>query len=254
MDQRLQQLERELRLIRRYAIAATGLLGVLSLAAFGQAKRTRFTEIDVERLNVVEKNGTLRLAIANRDRYSPIIFYGKEYPGLRGGNAPGMAGMTFFNEEGSENGGFGWRGRRTEDGGHSAAASLTFDQYNQDETLALMYNDQNGRRSAGFLVFDEPNASIQPVFDSLMVVRALPDGPEKTRRMDQVRQWRRNLPEQRATRLFAGKDPSKSSMVLLADPKGRPRLRMSVDSLGGSKIEFLDEGGKVTHALPGGAQ
>jgi hypothetical protein len=254
MDQRLRQLDRDLRLIRRYAVTATLLLGALSVVAFRQAGQTRFTEIDVERLNVVEKNGTLRLAIANRDRYSPIIFYGKAYPGLRGGSSPGMAGMTFFNEEGTENGGFGWRGRSTEGGGHSAAASLTFDQFNQDETLALMYNDQSGRRSVGFLVFDEPNASIQPVFDSLMAVNALPDGPEKTRRLEQVREWRRNLPERRATRLFAGKDPTKATMVLLADPQGRPRLRMSVDSLGASKIEFLDEGGKVTYAVPGSAR
>jgi hypothetical protein len=251
MDPRLQLLERDLRRIERYAAGVMLLLGLLSAAAFQQAGRTRFTEIDVERLNIIEKNGTLRLSISNPERYAPITFYGKQYPGLRGGSAPGMAGMTFFNEEGTENGGFGWRGRKTADG-HSAAGSLTFDQYNQDEALALAYRDDNGRRSAGLLVFDQPNTSLQPVLDSLLAVRSLPDGPEKNRRLEQVREWRSKLPERRATRLFVGKDPSKASLVTLSDPKGRPRLRLSVDSLGAARVEFLDEAGKVTHALPGG--
>ena len=251
MDSRLQQLDRDLRLVRGYAAAASLLLGVLSLAAFQQGGRARFTEIDVERLNVVEKNGTLRLAIFNSQRKPPIIFNGKEYPGLRGGQAIGMAGMNFFNEEGSEVGGFGWRGRKTADG-HSAAGHLIFDQYNQDETLIVSYTDLNGQRRAGLSVVDQPNAPIQPALDSMLVFRALPDGPEKTRRVEAFRELRRKGGEIRATRLFVGKDPSKSAVVSLSDPRGRPRLRLSVDSLGAAKVEFLDESGKVTHSVPAG--
>ena len=250
MDTRLQQVERELRAVRRYAAAATVLLGALSIVAFQQAARTRFTEIDVERLNIVEKNGTLRLAIFNSERKPPIIFNGKEYPGLRGGQAIGMAGMNNFNEEGSENGGFGWRGRSTENGGHTAAAHLIFDQYDQDETLILSYNDLNGRRRAGLSVVDEPNTSIRPGLDSQLVFRALPDGPEMTRRIEALRELRRRSGEIRATRFFAGKDASRSAIVSLADLKGRPRLRMSVDSLGTARIEFLDDSGRVTRSLP----
>jgi hypothetical protein len=251
MDRRLQQLERDLRLIKRYVAGATLLLGVLSVAAFRQSGRTRYTEIDVERLNVVEKNGTLRLAIFNSERKPPIIFRGKEYPGLRGGQAIGMAGMNNFNEEGSEVGGFGWRGRGTANGGHTAAGHLIFDQYDQDETLILSYTDLNGQRRAGLSVVDQPNVSIQPGLDSLLVIRALPDGPEKTRRMEALRELRRRGGEIRATRFFAGKDASKSAVVSLADPRGRPRLRLSVDSLGTARLEFLDDSGRVTHAVPG---
>ena len=251
MDSRLQQMEQELRLIKRFATGVTLALVVLSLAAFQVAGRTRFTELEVERLNIVEKNGTLRLAIFNSERKPPIIFNGKEYPGLRGGQAIGMAGMNFFNEEGSEVGGFGWRGRKTADG-HSAAGHLIFDQYNQDETLILSYTDLNGQRRAGLSVVDQPNSPIQPGLDSMLVFRALPDGPEKTRRMDAFRAVRRRSGEIRASRLFVGKDASKSALVSLSDPRGRPRLRLSVDSLGTPRVQFLDDSGRVTRTLSSG--
>ncbi len=253
-DQLLDRLERETRRVKRYAAGVTLLLGVLGVAAFQQAGRTRFTEIDVERLNVVEKNGTLRLTIANPDRMSPIVFYGKEYPGLRGGNAPGGAGMIYFNEEGSEVGGWIWRGRTKEDGTPTAAGFLTFDQYNQDETITLGYNENNGRRTAGLGIHDEPNASIQPILDSILAIRSMPDGPEKTRRQERFREYQRQLPERRATRLYLGKDQTRSSVLLLRDPQGRPRLKLSVDSLGAPRLEFIDEQGKVTSQLPPGTR
>jgi hypothetical protein len=232
MDDRIPQLERELRRVKRFAAGMTIVLGAVVLTAFQQADRTRFTEIDVERLNVIEKDGTLRLAIFNSERKPPIIFHGKEYPGLRGGQAIGMAGMNYFNEEGSEVGGYGWRGRTTEDGGHTAAAHITFDQYDQGETLLLSYTDRDGQRRAGLSVLDQPTVSMQP------------------RRMEAVNNMRRQNGRPYTTRLFAGKDPSKSAVVSLADPKGRPRLRMSVDSLGMAQVEFLDERGDVIDRLP----
>jgi hypothetical protein len=165
MDERLHRVERELRWIKRYTASVAIILGAMLMAAFQQADRSRFTEIDVERLNIVEKDGTLRLAIANPERVPPIMFYGKEYPGLRGGSAPGAAGMIYFNEEGSEVGGYLWRGRTLEDGSHTAAGFLTFDQYNQGETLTLTYVDRNGQRRAGLSILDQPGGSIQPALD-----------------------------------------------------------------------------------------
>jgi len=38
---------------------------------------------------------------------------------------------------------------------------------------------------------------------------------------------------------------------MLADRKGRARLRLSVDSLGSARIEFLDDSGRVTRSLTG---
>ena len=36
----------------------------------------------------------------------------------------------------------------------------------------------------------------------------------------------------------------------MADPNGRPRLRLMVDSSGTAGLEFLDEAGRVTARVP----
>jgi hypothetical protein len=54
-----------------------------------------------------------------------------------------------------------------------------------------------------------------------------------------------------ARRLFAGRDPSKSAIVSLADPEGHARLRLVVDSTGAASILFLDTAGRVTRTITG---
>lgn len=250
MNDRMAKLERNVRLLQRYAVGMTVAFVVLLAAAFKLPSRTRFAELEVERLNVVEKNGTLRLVIANSGRLAPVTLHGKEYPGLRGGTGEGGAGMIYFNDEGTENGGYLWSGRKSADGSYRAAGFLTFDQYDQDETLTLGYTDANGKRRVGLTVIDEPDTPIQAAADSMILFRSLADTAEGNRRMQQLQEGMIRRGEVRANRLFAGKDPSKTALVSLADPKGRPRLRLSVDSLGVARIEFLNERGEVTDRFP----
>src|SRR5918992_2246835 len=96
------RLRRELRLLRVHAFITTSLLIVLLLAGFLQGRqRTRFTEIDVERINIVEPDGKLRMVVSNRARSIGPIYKGKPF-GYPGGTRPGI---IFFNDEESENGG-----------------------------------------------------------------------------------------------------------------------------------------------------
>src|SRR3954469_18569012 len=119
------EIRRELRLLKGYAIVVTALLGTVSLAAFRQAsQKQKFTEIDVERINVVEKDGKLRMIISNRSRSSGPIAYGKPF-GYAGGNRPGI---IFFNDEGTENGGLTFSGKREADGKYSSTVHMSFDQ------------------------------------------------------------------------------------------------------------------------------
>jgi len=52
-----------------------------------------------------------------------------------------------------------------------------------------------------------------------------------------------------ARRLFVGRDRAASSVVTLSDPDGKPRLTLSVDSLGQARIAFLDASGQVTKTI-----
>src|SRR5437868_9887597 len=129
---------RDSRMLRAMAFVSTLVLGVLLTAAFRQSQRKpHFEEIDVERLNVVEKDGTPRFVISNKARFPGLILRRKEYPHPRE-----TAGMLFFNDEGTEDGGLTTAARRGPNG-VEADAGITFDQYDQDQTVGLMYSDEN---------------------------------------------------------------------------------------------------------------
>ena len=244
--------DNELTFLTRYAIGTTTIILGMAIVGFTAARqKQRFEEIDVERINLVEKDGKLRLVIANHARLPDPIIGGKSYP-LRGGNATGAAGMIFFNDEGNEDGGMTWAGKRTADG-YRASAGLSFDQYDQDETVTLSYSDENRRRRAGLSILDRSEEPIQIFAESLMAINRLPDGPDKTERTRRFRQQAVERGVAGAQRLYAGKQADRAAVVMLADPRGRPRLRLRVDSLGAARIEFLDAGGKVTRVLSGTA-
>jgi len=229
---------------RAYLVGCT-LFGIAGIAAFARAVQPpRFAEIDVERINVIAPNGKPRLVISNAERAPDVIINGKTYH--RSGS--NEAGMIFYNEEGSENGGMGFSGR-THDGHVSAGAGFMFDQYGQDQTVGLTYNEQDGRRSAGLRVWDRPNQSVTVLADMVEPIKLMPDGPEKTRRMAAVRDSATKLGLGGAQRVFVGKQSDKTATVVLADAQSRPRLRMVVDSAGAARIEFLDDAGKVIRTL-----
>jgi hypothetical protein len=229
---------------RVYIVAAT-LFGLLGLAAFQRAtQKPRFDEIDVERINIIAPNGQPRLVISNAERAPDVVMNGKTYH--RSGS--NEAGMIFYNEEGNENGGMGFSGR-TRDGHTSASGSFMFDQYGQDQTVGLTYDEQDGRRAAGLRVWDRPDQPVTVLADMVEPIKLMPDGPEKTRRMTAVRDTVMKLGLAGAQRVFVGKQRDKTATVVLADGNARPRLRLVVDSAGAARIEFLDDAGKIVRTL-----
>jgi hypothetical protein len=239
---------RELRQVRTILTIAGIASAVIALAAFRRAQNTKFTEIDVERINVIEKDGKLRLTISNAARLPDPIIGGKSYP-LRGGTGAGSAGMIFFNDEGNENGGLVYAGHKTATG-YRANGHMTFDQFDQDETVAFSYSDVDGKARAGLTISDRANIPIKIFADSAMAFQALPDGPEKARRLQQLRDSPIGQAGRSRERVFVGKTPDRSSVLMLADPAGRPRLRLTVDSTGAPAVDFLDETGRPIRHYP----
>jgi hypothetical protein len=240
-------IRRELRLLKGYAIVITALLGTVSLAAFRQAsQKQKFTEIDVERINVVEKDGKLRMVISNRDRSIGPIYKGKPF-GYAGGSRPGI---IFFNDEGTENGGLTFTGKREADGTYRASSGFSFDQFNQDQVVYLQYNDNNGRRNMGLTIADRAPVDIYDlVAERDSIQKAIPAGPARQAAMEK---WAapRNGEQLFAPRVYVGRDAAKSAVVNLSDRNGKARIRLTVDSLGTPSLEFLDAAGTVTSRLP----
>jgi hypothetical protein len=238
-------LERDVRFLKGYAVITSVMLGVLVLGAFTRTQKTKFEEIDVERINVVEPNGMYRMVISNRPRSIGPIYKGKPFA-RPGGDRPGI---IFFNDEGTENGGLTFTGQRGADGRYRASTHMSFDQFDQDQVLNLDYTDQNGRRLIGFSVNDRRDDNIKDLVDQRdSITAANPDTAVRNAAIARLFGPRGGIPLS-AQRLFVGRDPAKSAVVNLADRNGKPRLRLVVDSLGTPRIEFLDANGKVTYTL-----
>ena len=227
---------------RTYVVASTSIIAVLSLAAFTKASiKPHFQEIDVERINVVEPDGKLRMTISDAARSPGWVFHGKPYPGR-----PKGAGMIFFNDEGEEDGGIGFGGR-TVNGKVTADGGIAFDHYESDETVTLRYSQNDGRTQQGLMITDRADVPITTVLAKQDSLKAMPAGASRDSAMKAfVENGGHPLA---ARRLFAGRDGDHSSVVSLADPRGRPRLRLMVDSTGAASIQFLDTIGHVTRTI-----
>jgi hypothetical protein len=239
--------DKELRFLKRYAIATTTLVAVLALAAFRSSmqQKQRFGEIDVERINIVEPDGKLRMVLSNRPRSIGPIYKGQPF-GYPGGSRPGV---LFFNDEGTENGGMGFSGGRQPDGTYRASSQLAFDQFDQDQVLYLNYTDNNGQRQLGLNVMDRAHVNIFDLVQRRDSINRMTDTVARRAALQQLTAPVNGVPLA-AQRVFVGRDRSRSAVVNLSDPMGRPRLRMVVDSAGAARIEFLDEGGRVVHRVP----
>jgi len=237
------RIARDLRWLKAYAVLSSLALVVLLFGGFSPSRR-RFEVIDVERLNVVNVDGKPALVLAGRGRLPGPMFEGREYPQeLSGGRVEG-SGMLFFNERGDEVGGLTYRGQLG-DAGYVASAGLAFDQFRQDQAIAISYDDVNGERLAAIRVWDRPEAPIAPVVDRLWEVRQMPTGPERDRAMAEARSRVGGV-----TRMVVGKTRDHVVGVSLADPQGKTRVRLQVDEQGTPSLEFLSETGEVLMRLP----
>ena len=213
---------RDARFLKRAAVILTVLLAAVSLGAIRQQQR--FEEISAERINIVEPNGTPRLILYNSSHTPGAIINGKDLPHP---NRSPHAGMLYFNDEGTEN------------GGH-----LTFDQFDQDQVVSLV---------GGLRVWDQPYFPMAQLLERVQAARAKPEGPERTRAMEEMSAWARVQGIFRQ-RLRAQTTRDRSAVIELADTLQRPRLRMVVDSLGSARLEFLGDSGQVMRSITGEAK
>lgn len=130
------KLKRQIRLLMLCNIASWGLLALLVFTGFAYQTRTRFTEIDAERLNIIGTNGKPVLVLANRRLIPGPSMNGKDYPRSLADGRELLSGMIFFNEQGDEVGGLIYNGI-TKASGYSALGHLSFDQWKQNQVVAL---------------------------------------------------------------------------------------------------------------------
>ena len=240
--------QREFRFLKIYALVSSVLLmGLLFVAAQKAGTKVKFEEIDVERINIVEKDGTLRLAIANLDRSPGVVIGGRTFKS-REGQRPGM---IFFNDKGDECGGMTWQGQ-DKDGQISANGGLMFDQFNSDQTVGITYSQRNGERTSGLMVWERPLMTPEDTkfLQQLGDLELMADGPERTAAL---KTWREEAMKRGiggALRVFVGRGRDNEAVVRLHDSKSKPRILLSVDKTDTPSLQFLDENGKVIQRIP----
>jgi hypothetical protein len=206
------RLARDVRRLKACCAVLGAALGVLVLSAASAPLEGRHAELTTERLNIVAPDGTLRLAIANEERFPQPVIGGK--PARRAVNP---AGLVFFDDKGDEVGGLAL----SEPGGGRLSA-LAFDYAKSDAVALLTHVAADGSDStAGLVVNSRPP-------DAMSAASAA----------------------RFAQRRIAVQNHNESAEVVLSDPAGRARLRLSVDPQGAPRMEMLDEAGKVIYHAP----
>lgn len=251
------RIERDVRFLKIYAVVTSTLIIGLSVMAFSRqtdavrgeirSAHAKFDVVDAERINVMEPDGKYRLVLSSSARSQGPLYKGK--PFLYSGAARPRAGLIFFNDEGTEDGGLIYSGKQTGDTGYTALGHLSFDQFNQDQVFVIQYADRNGKRRVGIQINDRHDANIHDWAEQRDSLQKLPNGAPKAEALRRLNNGSAEDPRV-AERLYVGRDTLKNAIVKLSDRQGRTRLRMLVDSLGVPRLEFLDADGRVTYRLP----
>lgn len=237
------KIEKKLFYLQAYCLIITLLGGGLLVTGFSQSQKQKFAEIDVERINVVEKDGKLRMVISNQERQHPGIVNGKVIE--RKGPRP--PGMIFFNHLGDEMGGLIYG----ENGGNGHFGSLTWDKVKGDQTIGFRHlESDNGTYQMGLEMWQQPGIPGDVLNERIAAVQKMPD--EAARKAAFQKMIDNNeLPR---NRLFLGKTRDNTTSLEISDIKGKPRIKMSVAADGNPKLDFLDETGKVIYSLPDDAK
>ena len=233
------KMEKKVYYLQFYCIALTLLIGSIFVFGFTMQQKQKFGEIDVERINVVEKDGKLDMVISNKERQHPGTMdgiYYKEREGKR------QAGIIFFNAKGDECGGLAFDGDTNKDRG----GSLTFDKFRGDQVIQLLQDeDKDGNYFAGLRMNDENMA----LTDRIAKIREIEKLPTREKQWAAEQKMRENG-EFLVNRLKLGRGSDKSAFIDLKDAKGKTRIKISVEADGNPKLNFLDENGKVIYSLP----
>ncbi|WP_289045910.1 hypothetical protein [uncultured Olleya sp.] len=241
---------KELVFLRTFAI--TSALGILAFAsmAMKQSEDKKFGTIDVERINIIEKDGTTKMIITNVDRFPN----GKDSINNRPTNIKRKkrAGMLFFNEDGIECGGFIYDGQKTEDG-HSSGLALSFDKYDGDQAMQLLHTDlqQNGHRrvKSSIRFNDLPENSTQ---------QNVAKANEELDKIKDKKLWKKTYNEYVkkgivgiTKRLEVGNlGKGRPNGMFLYDDKGNMRAMFCIDSENEVRLEVFDQKGNKVNSWP----
>lgn len=240
-NEMLEQLRKQNRMLKIcMALMGTLLAVVLLIGAAGKT-RAEFSEITVERINVISPDGTRALVLAGKGRLPGPIVDGKEAE--KRGDGKDRPGMLFYNDEGNEVGGLIYDGKLDDKGHANGGVHFSMDRYGGDQQVVLRNFEEGGYMNTGLSIYDSGLDKDYSPYEGWM---KMPDGPEK----DAMREKWKAAGGQRIERLFVGRSLENASAIILSDANGNPRIMMYVTPAGKSVLDFMDEKGEVVQSFP----
>jgi hypothetical protein len=227
-------------ILKIYSITMTLILGFILVSGFKSSNSSqKFAEITVERINIVEPDGKLKMVISNKERQHPGMFEGKNFD-----DRERASGIIFFNEEQDEVGGLIFSGNKEE----GANFVLSVDQYKNDQIMQLMqYSNKNGDNRYGLQLWERDKDLTMPLLNVVMDSLEK-EGYNYQQKLEYMKSRNGGEPITEP-RLFIGKNYNRETGLFIQDKYGIDRLRFYVDSDNSPKIEVLDEKGKIIKSL-----
>ncbi|MBV2130342.1 hypothetical protein [Arsukibacterium indicum] len=243
------KIQNEIRVLRGAVVACLALSAVILTTGMKAENHGHFETLSVERLNIIEADGTVKMLLTNTARF-PVT---EEVNGkVLNEDRKKRSGMLFFNEEGTEAGGFIYDGSKNEQG-HSAGMSLTFDKYNGDQVMQLLTVDEKrGDRRivrSGLTFNDRPEFETQDRTREIM--RELATISNRAERQAKIAEYEQQGLIGGAPRILLGKTASQNNGLFLFAKDGSPRAMFYVDENDEVQLQFINSKGEVTHTWSG---
>lgn len=242
------KIEKEIKVLRGAVVASLALSVAMVTMGMKSENSGRFDTLTVERLNIVEADGTVRMLLTNTARFpttEPVN--GKVLNEER----KKRSGMLFFNEEGIEAGGFIFDGSKTAQG-HSAGMSLTFDKYDGDQVMQLLTVDEKrGDKRivrSGLAFNDRPEFETQDRTREIM--RELAQISDAAEREKKIAEYEAQGLVGGAPRILLGKTSSQNNGLFLFAKDGSPRAMFFVDDQDQVQLQIINAKGEITQMLP----
>ncbi len=207
-------------------------------------KIENFDVINAKRINIIEKDGTLRMVISNKELQHSGRMDGQDWE-----YRERPAGMIFFNDEGDECGGLIYETKKLKDGSRRNGMSVTMDQYRDDQVIQIL----NDERVLSDKIISERGLSINN-FPTMEGVNARNKAFEKAEKIsdEKLRSAKlREINQQYGSKnlLFLGKTKGNSQGLFIADHTGQPKLMIYVDEKGEPKIQTFAADGSIKNFL-----
>lgn len=209
-----------------------------------ERKIENFDEINVKRINIIEKDGTLRMVISNKQLQHSGRMDGQDFE-----KRERQAGLMFFNDLGDESGGIIYAAKKKEDGSITSGMSITMDRYRDDQVLQILNSEsiKNNKilSERGLIINDYPDLEgLTARNKAYAEAEKITDEKIRTEKLREITKLHGGK-----SLLFVGKTRGNSQGLFISDKSGQPKLMIYVDEKGQPKIQTMNDKGETRDFL-----